>query len=154
MLSRLLRFTAGVVCVLLLAGCLSRVVDPAPKKFFYDVRAVVVVAGPKVPLSLVQGVERRMSDAVAATARSELLPRVVLTVRLEQVGISIGLDNNKNEAEVKVSAASVETGEVIAQGEFKVLTETGSASLAAESLAEEVAARLRSLFYLQRPPVQ
>ncbi|THF52125.1 hypothetical protein E6C51_04710 [Allorhizobium terrae] len=154
MLSRLLRLAAGVFCALLLAGCVSRIVDPAPKKFFYDVRAVVVVAGPKVPLALVQGVERRMSDAVAATVRSEVLPRVILTVRLEQVGISIGLDNNKNEAEVKVSAASVETGELVAEGDFKVLTETGNASLAAESLAEEVSARLRSLFYLQRPPVQ
>lgn len=154
MLSRLFRLTAGVVLVLLLAGCVSRIVDTPPKKFYYDVRAVMVLAGPKVPLSLVQGVERRMSDAVAATARSELLPRVILTVRLESVGISIGLENNKNEARVKVSATSVETGEVVAEGDFKVLTETGNASLAAESLAEEVSARLRSLFYLQRPPVQ
>jgi hypothetical protein len=154
MLSRLFRITAGVVVMLLLAGCVSRMVNPPPKKFFYDVRAVLVVAGPKVPLSLVEGVERRMSDAVVATVRSEILPRVVLTVRLESVGISIGLDNNKNEAEVKVSAASVETGDVVAEGDFKVLTETGNASLAAESLAEEVSARLRSLFYLQRPRVQ
>ena len=87
MLSRLFRITTGVVVMLLLAGCISRVFNPPPKKFFYDVRAVLVVAGPKVPLSLVQGVERRMSDAVVATVRSEVLPRVVLTVRLESVGI-------------------------------------------------------------------
>ncbi|MBB4953434.1 hypothetical protein H4S14_001298 [Agrobacterium vitis] len=133
---------------------MSRLIDPKPKQFNYDVRAVMVVAGPTVPLPLVQGIERRMSEAVAATVRNEVLPRVILTVRLNSIATSIGLEQNKNEALVKVSAASVETGDVIAEGEFKVLTETGSADLAAESLAEEVSARLRALFYLQRPPAQ
>jgi len=125
--------------------------EPKPRQFYYDVRAAVVMAGPDVPLPLVQGVERRVSDAVAATVRTEVLPRVVLTVRLDNVATSIGLDKNKNEVEVKVTAASVDTGAVVSEGDFKVLTETTAPSLAAESLAEEVAARVRSLFWLQRP---
>lgn len=154
MLSRLFRFSACFVVTLFLAGCVSRLFNPPPKQFYYDVRGAMVVAGPKVPLPLVQGLERRLSDSVTATTRNEVLPRVILTVRLISVSPSIGLDRNKNEAEVKVSAASIDSGDVIAEGEFKVLTETGRSELADESLAEEVAARVRSLFYLQRPSVQ
>ena len=46
--------------------------------------------------------------------------------------------------EVKVSAASVETGDVVAEGEFKVLTETGNASLAARAWLR----RFRPVFVL------
>ncbi|BCH54634.1 hypothetical protein RvVAR031_22440 [Agrobacterium vitis] len=121
------------------------------KKFYYDIRAVTVLAGPKVPLALVQGVERRLSAAIAATVRSEVLPRVILTVRVETMASGLGLDKRHNEAEVKVSAASVETGDVVAQGSFKVLTITNDQTLGPESLAEEISARIRSLFSLTAP---
>lgn len=154
MLSCLLRFSVVGVVALLVVGCSLHLFEPKPREFYYDVRAAVVVAGPKIPLPLVQGVERRMSDAVAATTRTEVLPRVILTVRLDDMSTSIGLDKNKNEINVKVSAASVETGAIVSEGEFKVMTETSSSALASESLAEEVAARLRSLFSLQRPTLR
>jgi hypothetical protein len=154
MLSCLFRISVVCAVSLLLSGCFLHLFEPKPRQFDYDVRAAVVMAGPNVPLPLVQGVERRVSDAVAATVRTEVLPRVVLTVRLDNVATSIGLDKNKNQIDVKVSAASVDTGAVISEGEFKVLTQTSTSSLAVESLAEEVAARVRSLFYLERPPLR
>ncbi len=154
MLSTLFRFSIVGALTLVLMGCVTNLFRPKPPQLYYDVRAVVVMAGPNVPLDLVRGLERRMSDAVAVTVRSEVLPRVIVTVRMDSIATSIGLDKNKNEVIVKVSAASVENGAVVAEGEFKVMTETGSANLAAESLAEETAARLRDMFHLQRPAIR
>ncbi|MBF2715793.1 hypothetical protein [Agrobacterium vitis] len=150
-LLRYLRVLAFLSICMALAGCMAGLFQSDQKKFYYDIRAVTVLAGPKVPLVLVQGVERRLSAAVAATVRSEVLPRMILTVRVEAMASGLGLDKQHNEAEIKVSAASVETGDVVAQGAFKVLTITNDQTLGPESLAEEISARIRSLFSLTAP---
>jgi len=147
----LFALSACLAACLALAGCMADLFHSTPKKFYYDIRAVTVLAGPKVPVALIEGVERRLSAAVDATVRSEVLPRVILTVRVESMAGQLGLDKQHNEALVQVSAASVETGEVVAKGEFKVLTITNDPGLGPESLAEEISARIRSLFYLKMP---
>ncbi|MDQ0455887.1 hypothetical protein [Rhizobium paknamense] len=144
-----LRFFLVLIVSLAVAGCVSALLPERPKRFYYDVRAVTVLAGPRVPVSLIEGIERRMQASVEATTRADLPPRVILTVRIKRFDSGIGLNHRLNEAEVEVKATYVENGSDAAEGDFKVQTETLDPALAAESLAEAVAARLRSLFSLK-----
>ncbi|MGG7519687.1 hypothetical protein ACQ3G6_17565 [Allorhizobium undicola] len=149
------RFSLGILLALslIVAGCVSSLLPDRPKKFYYDVRAVTVLAGTDVPVALVQAVERRMQAAVEATIRQDVAPRVILTVRIRDFATGRGLQKRLNEADVMVRAIYVENGATASEGNFKVQTETLDPKLAPESLAEAISARLRSLFSLTAPKV-
>lgn len=114
----------------------------------YDVRSVVVLSGPKVPGAVLAGVGDRINKAINATVRTEVYPRVVLTIRIVSVEGAQGYDKSQTSAKVTVDAASVDDGTVIAVSSFEVLSRSNSSASANEILAENISARIRSIFTL------
>ena len=114
----------------------------------YDVRSAVVLGGPNVPPELLSGIGDRIDSAINATVRTEVYPRVVLTIRVASVQKAVGFDRNRNVAKIKIDAASVDDGSVIAVSAFEVTSTAYDKSMVDQILAEDVAARIRSAFQL------
>jgi hypothetical protein len=64
-----------------LASC-GQMFSKEPPGPVYDVRSAVVLSGPKVPAVVLSGVGDRINKAINATVRTEVYPRVVLTIRI------------------------------------------------------------------------
>lgn len=137
---------------LAMASCSSmeRRLQPPP---VYDVREVAVIADQKISRSLIRGVDRRVSDAIAATHRQMPLPRVVLTVTINDVNNGTAKLTSMNEATFTVNATAVDNNEVVATGTFKVFSQATEPSAAYQMLAEEIAGRVRFAFGLTTPSV-
>jgi hypothetical protein len=101
-----------------------------------------------MPATILSGVGDRVNLAINATVRTEVYPRVVLTIRILSVEKGQGYEKNRNVAKVTVDAASVEDGSVIAVSAFEVTSHSNDTSAADEILAEDIAARIRSIFSL------
>jgi hypothetical protein len=114
----------------------------------YDVRSVVVLSGPNIPAAVLAGVGDRINQAINATVRTEVYPRVVLTIRVVSVQKEQGYEKKHVVAKVTVDAASVEDGTVIAVSSFEASSISISDNAADEILAEEISARIRSIFSL------
>ncbi|KQV27783.1 hypothetical protein ASC97_05255 [Rhizobium sp. Root1203] len=139
-------FRVAFICVALTscATFFSRG-EPTP---VYDVRNVVVLAGPNIPAAVLAGVGDRVNKAINATVRTEVYPRVVLTIRVLSVQNDQGYDKKHSVAKVTVDAASVDDGTVIAVSSFEVNSKSNSADASDEILAEDISARIRSIFSL------
>lgn len=118
----------------------------------YDVRDVTVFANRPGSAELIAGVDRRISDAIAATQRLNMAPRVVLSVRLERVRKAMGVDSDRHEAEFSVDAVSVDNGAILASGDFKAIIYSDAVQMRDEILSEAIAARIRAAFGLMTPP--
>lgn len=119
----------------------------------YDVRDVAVLSSRPVSYALIQGVDTRVSDAIAATVRRQALPRVVLSVKIDRVIKGAGERRDRNEAEFSVDVASVDSGALIASGSFKAVSYSMTVQTADENLAEDIAARIRYAFGLTTPSI-
>ena len=153
MMRSLLRLACVAALGLSASSCVH---DPMPAEVQpvnYDVREAAVLAGPDVSLALIREVDSRVSDAIASTQRTVMLPRVVLTVTIDKVRNGVGESRDGNEATFTVNATSVDSGEVVASGNFKVFSPTLNKQTADFNLAEEIAARIRFAFGLTRPSV-
>jgi hypothetical protein len=139
-------FRVFAICVAL-ASCASLFSKDAPGPV-YDVRSAVVLSGPKVPPDVLSGVGDRINKAINATVRTEVYPRVVLTIRILQVDQNQGYDKSQTAAKITVDAASVDDGTVIAVSSFSVLSRSNNAAASDEILAENISARIRSVFTL------
>ena len=137
---------AALVCVALTA-CVN-LSGPKPEAPVYDVRSAVVVSGPNMPADLLSGINDRVNAAINATVRDTVLPRGVLTIRIVAIEKGLGFQKDRNIAKVSIDAASVEDGSVIAVSAFDVTSIAADPKLADEILAEDVAARIRSVFSL------
>ena len=137
---------AALVCIALTA-CVSLSANKheAP---VYDVRSAVVLSGPNMPAELLSGINDRVNAAINATVRDAVLPRVVLTIRVVSIQKGLGFKNDRNVAKISIDAASVEDGSVIAVSAFEVTSIAADPKLADEIMAEDVAARIRSVFSL------
>lgn len=150
---RLLPLAATLILAFLLASCTAFGRGPIQRPLFYDVRDASVIAGEQVPLALLAGVDQRLSAAIAQTVRTTPTQRVVLTVRVtdyKPVGVR---GDRRASARFRVTAADVETGNPVAVGNYFVHSTTDSPVMADQSLAEEIAARIRYAFVLQTPRV-
>lgn len=137
---------AALVCIALTACVgLSATKPEAP---VYDVRNAVVLSGPNMPAELLSGINDRVNAAINATVRDTVLPRVVLTIRVVSIQKGLGFQKDRNVAKISIDAASVEDGSVIAVSAFDVTSIAADPKLADEILAEDVAARIRSVFSL------
>ena len=137
---------AALVCITLTAcASLSANKHEAP---VYDVRSAVVLSGPNMPAELLSGINDRVNAAINATVRDTVLPRVVLTIRVVSIQKGLGFQNDRNVAKISIDAASVEDGSVIAVSAFEVTSIAADPKLADEIMAEDVAARIRSVFSL------
>ncbi|MBX4984404.1 hypothetical protein [Rhizobium lentis] len=137
---------AVLVCVALTA-CVS-LSARKPEAPLYDVRSAVVLSGPNIPGVLLAGISDRVNAAINATVRDTVLPRVVLTIRVVSVEKGLGFQKDRNVAKISVDAASVEDGSVIAVSAFDVTSIAADPKLADDIIAEDVAARIRSVFSL------
>ncbi|MBB3966625.1 hypothetical protein GGQ67_004313 [Rhizobium metallidurans] len=145
--SKILFSLVALVSSLALASCGSLMPKEAPGPV-YDVRSAVVVSGPKVPPAVLAGVGDRVNKAINATVRKEVYPRVVLTIRVVSVAKEQGYDKSQSSAKITVDAASVDDGTVIAVSQFEVLSRSNLSDASDEILAENISARIRSIFTL------
>ncbi len=113
----------------------------------YDVRGAFVAAGDNIPAALVAEADRLVNEAIASTVRQRVLPRTVLTIRIERLSTTPVLVGGRREARVSVEAVAVNSGEVIAEGSFGVsvfsLRQDHVNLLLAERIAQRVAAEFR-----------
>ncbi|MBY5806028.1 hypothetical protein HA464_04870 [Rhizobium leguminosarum bv. trifolii] len=137
---------AALVCIALTA-CVS-LSATKPEAPVYDVRSAVVLSGPNMPAELLSGINDRVNAAINATVHDTVLPRVVLTIRVVSIQKGLGFQKDRNVAKISIDAASVEDGSVIAVSAFDVTSIAADPKLAHEILAEDVAARIRSVFSL------
>ncbi|MGO7415744.1 hypothetical protein ACC696_25780 [Rhizobium ruizarguesonis] len=137
---------AALVCIALTA-CVS-LSATKPEAPVYDVRSAVVLSGPNMPAELLSGINDRVNAAINATVHDAVLPRVVLTIRVVSIQKGLGFQKDRNVAKISIDAASVEDGSVIAVSAFDVTSIAADPKLAHEILAEDVAARIRSVFSL------
>ncbi|WP_413709548.1 hypothetical protein [Rhizobium sp. Rhizsp82] len=135
----------AVICVALSACSMGSKEPPAP---IYDVRSAVVLGGVGVPPAVLSGISDRVNAAINATVRTDVYPRVVLTIRIVSVTKGQGFDKNRNVAKITADAASVDDGSVIGVSAFDVSSFANDPAMADQILAEDIAARIRSAFQL------
>lgn len=127
---------------------------PITRPLSYHVRDVTVIADATVPTRIIAGVDRRVSAAIAATRPPAGAERVVVLVRIEKLGYGFNARRHLQTARFNVTAASVETGDPVAMGSFLVNNPTDDPMMAEESLAEEIASRVRFAFSLASPSLR
>lgn len=151
LLSRSGAVTALVGC-LALAACSSWSVDPPPP--IYDVRSATVVADqaiPPVSSGLIAAVNDRVNAAIAVTTHNTTLPPVAITIRLTDVRKARGFNHDRSSAKINIDAAALDGGSVIAMASFEIRTVAPDVATADELMAEDIAARVRSIFSLTMP---
>lgn len=154
MFVRSLRIAFGLGFALLLSSCSlfhGRSID---RPLVYFVRNVTIMADARVPLDLLESVDRRVSAAIAATRAPQGAQRVVLMVKIDRLGFGEGARRRLAQADFTVTAVSVETGEPVAKGSFRVNSWTDDPRWARQALAEEIAARIRFAFSLTTPRIR
>lgn len=154
MFARSLRIAVALGFALLLSSCSlfhGRSID---RPLVYFVRNVTVLADARIPLELLDRVDRRVSAAIAATRAPQGAERVVLMVKIDRLGFGEGARRRLAQADFTVTAVSVETGEPVAKGSFRVNSPTDNPGWAREALAEEIAARIRFAFSLTTPRIR
>lgn len=143
---------SALVGYLALAACSSWSVDPPPPT--YAVRSATVVADealPPVSPALVAAVNDRVNAAIAATSFSPQLPQVAITVRLSDVRKARGFNRDRSSAKINIDAAAADGGAVVAMASFETKTVAPDPATADELMAEDIAARIRSIFSLNTP---
>lgn len=119
-----------------------------PESLLYDVRGAFVAAKSDIPPLLVAETDRLVNEAIISTVRQRVLPRTILTVRIDRLVKLPVLLGRKREAAVSVEAVAVANGEVIAEGSFSVTVYSLNAATADLVLAERIAERVASEFQL------
>jgi hypothetical protein len=117
-----LRSGAFLVCCLALMSFRLMPDDADKNRLVYDVRGAFVAAQPEISHRLMQMVHSYVSESIDVTSRATVRPRVVLTIRLASVKKEPFLLGARSSARVVVRAASVTTGEVIAEARFTAWT--------------------------------
>jgi hypothetical protein len=146
----------ALVGCLALAACSSWSLTEPPEPPAYDVRSATVVADqavPPVPPTLLSAINDRINAAIAVTTRDTPLPKVALTIRLTDLRKGRSFNKDRNSAKINVDAASVDNGAVLAIASFDIVNYTQDPTAANDLMAEDVAARIRSIFVLKAPPL-
>jgi len=154
MFARLFKLGLALLLLGALASCSLTNGRPITRPLSYHVRDVTVIADATVPTRIIAGVQRRVSAAIAATRPPAGAERVVVLVRIEKLGYGLNARRHLQTAGFTVTAASVETGEPVATGSFLVNNPTDDPMMAEESLAEEIASRVRFAFSLASPSLR
>jgi hypothetical protein len=143
----------------ILAGCLALTACgqltalKAPPDPVYDVRSAVVVAGPGIAPGLVSATNDRINAAIAATTRATPLPAVALTIKIVSVAKAQGFQQDRNTAKINIDASAVDTGSVVAVSSLETTTFSPDSGVVDDLMAEDIAARVRATFQLNRPPL-
>ena len=106
---------------------------------------------PATPAAVVAAVNDRVNAAIAATSFGPQLPQVAITVRLSDVRKARGFNRDRSSAKINIDAAAADGGAVIAMASFETRTVAPDPATADELMAEDIAARVRSIFSLNTP---
>ncbi|MBP1846792.1 hypothetical protein J2046_005070 [Rhizobium petrolearium] len=156
MLRHALRFALIVLTALPLMAFRMPAENERREKLLYDVRGAFVTARPDVPQGLVIATDMLIDEAIRATVRSIILPRTIITVRIDTASHVPLLIGSRHEARVTVRAISVASGEPIAEGSFKTSIFLLDTKEADKELAGRIAERIAGEFKLdggQRPAI-
>lgn len=146
-----LRSGAFLVCCLALMSFRLMPDDADKNRLVYDVRGAFVAAQPEISHRLMQLVHSYVSESIDVTSRATVRPRVVLTIRLASVKKEPFLLGARSSARVVVRAASVTTGEVIAEAKFTATVYGLDKDGLEGDLAYGVASRVIQEFQLAKP---
>ncbi|MGV8936856.1 MAG: hypothetical protein ACOH2J_07005 [Allorhizobium sp.] len=153
MVHRIVRAAVAVLLVALLSACSPFSQIPIDRPLYYDVRDVSIIADARVPEALLSRVDREVSAAIAATRRSQPLPRVVLTVKIDDFRIGTRFPFHLSHARFRMTAASVDSGNPIATGTYIVRSASNDPATVSAQLAEDIASRIRFGFALAQTPI-
>ncbi|MFN7027593.1 MAG: hypothetical protein ACK4QP_24295 [Pseudorhizobium sp.] len=148
MLRRLLIFFTVVALLPLLMSFRLQPAAAGHEALLYDVRGAFVAAGSDIPAALVTETDRLVNEAIVSTVRERVLPRTILTIRVEGLAKTPLLFGGRREATVSVKAVAVSNGEVIAEGSFDVSVFSLRSDTVSLLLAERIADRLAAEFRL------
>jgi hypothetical protein len=123
--------------------------DGVRDKLLYDVRGAFVTARPDVPQGLVIATDMLIDEAVRLTMRSSMLPRTIISVRIDRAAPVPVVFGRRLEARVTVQAVSVSTGEPVATGSFETSVFFFGDKDADAALARKIADRVASEFRLR-----
>ncbi|WP_117191077.1 hypothetical protein [Rhizobium terrae] len=143
-----LRFVLILLAVLPLTAFRMPAGNEAREKLLYDVRGAFVTARPTVPQGLVIATDMLVDEAIRSTVRKTMLPRTIISVRIEETSHMPLMIGSRHEARVTVKAISVSTGEPIAEGTFRTSLFLLDGGEADKALAERIADRITSEFRL------
>lgn len=122
--------------------------DHPTAKFLYDVRGAFVTAKPDVSQQLIATTDNLVDAAIRATVRSIMLPRTIISVRIDDTTETPFLIGFRRSATVTVQAVSVPSGDPIAEGTFTESVLLFDHKTADQHLAEKIASRISSEFRL------
>lgn|SRR6218665_3690013 len=111
----------------------------------YDVRGAFVTVGEDVSPAMARDVEQRLKAAIQATVRTEPLPRVIVSVKVDEITRQPFFFGQRYKARFTVKAASVADGSVIAIGVYSASSANGWA------LAEKIARKAGKALMLEAP---
>lgn len=148
---RLVRLSIVPLTVLMLTGFRMPVPGEVSERLLYDVRGAFVTAQPDVSRDLIARTDLLVDTAIQATNRTTMLPRTILTVRIDEVKPSQFLFGYRYQATVTVKAISVTSGDPVAEGSFQESSLAFGAQGAVDSLANKIADRIASEFRLASP---
>lgn len=149
MFARSFRLVITIGLVLQLAACVT--FPGMGRPLSYNVRSVTVMANAALPLDLLDGVDRRVGAAIAATNPPQGAERVVLLIRIDRLDKGNNARWRMDRAHFTVTATSVETGEPVAEGRLVANSPTDDPRFAYQALAEEMAEKVRYAFALSSP---
>ncbi|AXV15623.1 hypothetical protein CYG48_07900 [Neorhizobium sp. SOG26] len=121
------------------------------ESLLYDVRGVFVTARPTVPQELVIATDMLVDEAVRATVRKTMLPRTIISVRIDQISRLPLMIGSRHEAKVTVKVIAVASGDPIAEGSFKTSVFLLDNAGADRALAQRIADRITTEFRLDGP---
>ena len=153
MLLRFFQATFILAVAAFLSSCSLYGHLPIDRPLYYDVRDVSVIADVRVPEALIARVEDQVSDAIEGTRRREPLPRVVLTVKIDDFGLGRRFPPQLSHARFRVTAASVDSGDPVAVGIYTVRAGSNDPATANAVLAAAIASHIRYAFALAPPPM-
>lgn len=142
----------GIIMLAALALMSFRLTPEAVEgdRLLYDVRGAFVAARPDVSPELMQSIHYQISNAIQATTRDMMRPRVVLTIRLVSVTKSAIMFGERASARVIVRAAAVQTGEVVAETKFTATIVGIDKAAIEQELASGIVDRVVSEFRLDQ----
>jgi hypothetical protein len=148
MLRRLLLLCALITVLPLLVSFRLQSASSGSEALLYDVRGAFVAARSHVPAVLVTETDRLVNEAILSTVRERVLPRTILTIRIDRLASPPTILGGKREVTVSVEAVSLGNGEVIAEESFDMSVFSLRRDSVDLLLAKRISARVVSEFRL------
>lgn len=142
------RITILIPAFVILMSFRFQPVSDQAEILLYDVRGAYVASRTSASPAFVADLDRLVNARIDATTRQIVLPRTVLTVRIDSMSKAARIIGFRQDVGVTVEAVAVGSGDVIARGSFKSSVFSFDAGDAEKLLAAKVSARIAEEFRL------